>query len=467
MGSLLEALPAELVEQIVTWLEFSDIAALRLTSGAVKAKASNGRFNTFLKTKNIDLTTMTLQSFVNVTGKGQRGCLLQHCTIRGIIRGDTLAHEDSTEHERLLTRAFCNLKQGSPEKSLASLSLRVAVRAEDSNGDLVEPEEFRNGREVWKAALRTFRVVMAAFHESQLPVNEHLDIFGGVKGCSLGCDAFLAEFAPEAASRREIFRSLKALTARLSAAPSLDEVASEHATEFERDSTAQNTARRPPVVQSGWHANRILGEILHVLPSVPELESLDLHWYMLKESTNPAPSVQLATTGGKTSTDSDLPHLKECRLRGFYVSETDISHFLSALRPTKATLAYIHLTSGTYAPVFQYLTGEDSPVTSYHMDDVHEGSKLVHFAVPGPPKFPYLGHPDMGPSTLSREGDEVKEAIQYRFTRKRPLGSPRRTRWARFHAQEFGGNYRERYEYIMLNTQPDNMPLWADDTDDE
>jgi hypothetical protein len=466
MGSPLEALPVELIEHIVTVLEFSDIAALRLTSRAIEAKASNGRFNSFLKTKKIDLTTKTLQRFVKATGKGQRGCLLQHCTITGIIRGDTPAHEDSTEHERLLTKAFRNLKQGSPEKSLASLSLRVTVRVEDSNGDLVEPHEYRNGREVWRAALRTFRVAMAALHESQLPVNEHLDIFGGAKGCSLGCDAFLAEFAPESASRGEIFRSLKTLTARLSAPPNLDEVASEHASECESDSIAEYKARQPPLAQSGWQADRVLGEILNVLPTVPELKSLDLHWYMLKENNDPAPSVPAATTLHGSGTSPGFPHLKECRLRGVYASETNLLHFLSALRPTEVKLTYIRLTSGAYTPVFQYLTSEDSPVTSYHLDDVHEGRKLVHFVVPGPPKFPYLGRPDIGPSTLSREGGQVKEAIQYRFTRKRPLGSPQRTRWGRFKAQEFGGNCGGPYDFVVLNKQPEKIPFWANTNDD-
>lgn len=463
MLSLLEALPIELIEHIVTRLEFSDIASLRLTSRTIEAKASNGCFNSFLKHKKIELTTKTLQLFVQATEQGQRGWLLRHCTITGIARSDTTAHEDSTEHERLLGKAFGNLKRWSPESSLASLSLRVAARVEDSKGELVEPGEFRSGREVWKATLHTFRVTMAALRESQLPVTEKLDVFGSIRGCSLACDAFLANFAPQSTLRRHSFGSPMRLIVSLSAPSKLDEAGTEHESESESESEGEITAAElhaPPPAQESWQARRILQEILHVLPTMPKLESLDLHWYTLRESNVSGPLVPPAMTLQERSTVSALPRLRECSLRGIHTSETDLVHFLSAIRPATVTLTNVRLISGTYGPVFQYLTSEDSPVTSYHLDDVYEGTKLVHFEVPGTSKFRYSGV-IMGPSTLSREGGHVKEAIPYRFSSRRVMGSVERNRWRRIKAQEFGGPDGGAYDFVKLNS--DKATRVADD----
>lgn len=446
MGSPLETLHVELIEQIVTLLEYSDIAALRLTSRVIEAKASNWHFNSFFKIKEIDLTTKNLQRFVQVTEKWQRGCLLQHCTIRGIIRGDAPAvHEDEAEHQRFLSKALHNLKQKSPEKSLVSLKLHVAVLVENSNGDLVRPEKYCNGREVWKAALRTFRLAMMALRESQLPVNEHLNIFGDLRGCSLGYDAFLAEFAPTSTMTREVFRSLKKLTVRLSAPPNLDGVPGE--------CPVAGEYQPPPSAQGGSKANYMLRETLHILPTVASLESVDLHWYTLGEENSLALSTLLAASPQEGDISPDLPHLKECRLQGFYTSETELLNFLTSVRPTKVALTYIRLISGTYTPVFRYLTSPDSQVVSYHLDDLIEDGRLVHFAVPGRPKFPYSAYQNVGPNTLSREGDQINEVIQYRFPRGRALGSPQKYWWSIRKGEDYRASGGRHYDFIKLNPQ--------------
>lgn len=106
---------------------------------------------------------------------------------------------EGTENLRLLAEAFRNLKQRFPKDELASLCLRVAALIEGADGELTEPDDFRSWRAVWDAALRTFNAIIAALNESQLPVDEHLDIFGSLRGCSLACDVFLA-FAQKLAS---------------------------------------------------------------------------------------------------------------------------------------------------------------------------------------------------------------------------------------------------------------------------
>src|SRR5204863_948136 len=75
MVSPLEALPIEMIENIVTRLELCDIGSLRLASGIIEIKASQGSFSALFKHKKVELTTMTLQDLVQVTGQGRWGCL--------------------------------------------------------------------------------------------------------------------------------------------------------------------------------------------------------------------------------------------------------------------------------------------------------------------------------------------------------------------------------------------------------
>jgi hypothetical protein len=146
------------------------------------------------------------------------------------------------------------------------------------------------------------------------------------------------------------------------------------------------------------------------------------------------------------------------------VSESDLLQFLEAVRPATVSLTDIHLVSGTYASVFQYLTSPDSPVACYHLDDDWEGNALVHFEVPGSSKFRYTrGNP--GPSSLTRQAGHVKEAIHYRFALGRALGSGERMRWRKSKIQEYGPPQDFAYDFIALNSQ--NTTAAPDDSDND
>jgi len=113
MKSHLETLPIELIEHIVIFLLLDDIASLRLTSRAMEDKASQGSFATFFKHKDVELTaTTTLQDMVRLTSHGRLGCLLEHCTITGIVRSDTTAADEVAVQDLRtpLSEAFRNLK---------------------------------------------------------------------------------------------------------------------------------------------------------------------------------------------------------------------------------------------------------------------------------------------------------------------------------------------------------------------
>ncbi|GAB7347707.1 hypothetical protein MBLNU459_g5266t1 [Dothideomycetes sp. NU459] len=436
MASYLEALPVELTERIVTLLELGDVAALRMTSRTVESKASGGSFTDYFKHKNVELTTKSLQNFVRWTTECRLSHLLQHCTIIGIIRTEATATRDAAEHlKSLLAEALRTLKRRCLQGRIASLCLRVAARTESAEGELCEPNDFRNWRAVWSAALCTFNVTMGALSNSQLPVNEHLNIFGSLTGCSLACDVFLA--VTKKPALKHVFGSLRRMTLSLSAPPKAAVI---------HDQTGYEFFARLNIQTESSHAKPILQSISHIMP---QLEVLDFHWYTLKGSTfdssmfHPLPPCQ------ENSVTLATLHFI---LRGIYVSETDLLHFLEAFRPAAVTLTDIHLISGSYTSVFNHLTDPNSPVTAYTLDDLREEcTKLVHFKVPGEAKFPY-GCRTEEPSSLTRQANNSKSPIHYHFPSERPFGSAQMSIWCNRKVQRFGPPGR-RYDFVRMNSK--------------
>lgn len=459
------------MDRIVSCLQLHDIAALRLTSRATYHRASQGSFAARFEHKNIELTVGALQNFERMTHPGSLGLLLQHCIVTGILRVEQTASDDNTgrgssrssvrpenastddsaELVHLLTKAFSNLKQNGLYNSLVSLSFRVDIRTESLDGSLVRPEAFSDPKAIWDTALQTFNNTMAALEASELHVTEKLDVFASLKSCSLMWNAFLG-FSQKFPSEGS-FRTLKKLSISLSAWPQANlEVLGE-------DGRLNNvTEELGPQSQSRTHQSSVLWHILQLSRIMPSLEALELHWYVVKGGNEPAPPSQTSTPQEATSNKSSMS-LKECILRGVYISETDLLHFLTSVHPASVTLEYTNLISGSYVPIFDYLTGPDSPVTSYHLDDLTEPRQeawqwdkryLVHFEVPGRPKFRYAGD-NPGPSTLARHGRQVKDAIHYRWPRGRAIGSGELRHWRQAKLNEFGSAAKAWVNFISLN----------------
>ncbi|KAI2619291.1 hypothetical protein GGR54DRAFT_138410 [Hypoxylon sp. NC1633] len=420
----LEALPPEVIDHVVTLLNLRDIASLRLTGRNVKSKISLSQPHVakFFARKDVELAAEPLENMALMTSQGHLGRLLQHCTITGVVENDTSSAPSIDEHVRLLTKAFTNLKRHSSNGMLASLFLRVTARSNDSNDGTPAPDTPPPHREIWATALRTFRVTVAALHASQLPIDEHLDIFGGVLGCSLAYDAILP------LTRLFITTPVLSWLKKLSMSLSSPYIDSQEGTPDVAIDVPHRSSQRLDVVLA-------LQDILELSSIMPNLESLDVHWYKVRNYR----FTELVNAGThlRSNGHANFAHLKACTLRGAYISESDLLDFVKIIHPAALTMTDIHLASGTYASMFEYLTSSDTSVRSYHLDDLHEGGRLVHFEVPGQSKFRYRGD-TMGPSTLTRQAEEAKEMIRYRFALGRVLGSVERTRWLRRKALEFG-----------------------------
>ncbi|KAI0122364.1 hypothetical protein F4814DRAFT_408467 [Daldinia grandis] len=421
MKPSLEILPVELVAHIRAFLDPKDILNLRLTSGALANILSPHLLAEFFFSKNVELALEPLRNMAYMTGHGRAGSLLRDCTIVGVPGIDISYAPDSDGHLRLLTEAFINLKKYSSQRGLTTLRLSVGMHTCYRESDDKISEQFaRPSRKVtWDTAQRTFDITMTALRESQLTVDSHLNLFGSTPDCSLVYKAFLPLSQRFLAT--SLYKSLERLTMSLSA-PYVSQ------TQTRQDDAPDNSSQ-------GVHGTLLLRSLLDMLSLMPHLKEFDIHWY--NTGVNTSTSSEDRAVHIAASDYPEFAHLQACYLRGLYIPGSDLLEFLKAARPGWLSLIDVHLVSETWAPVFDYLMSMDSPTTTCVFDDIREGDRLVHFDVPGQSKFPYKGV-TMGPSTLTKSQDDVKDAIHYRTTSRRPLGSGQRMRWLQSKVSQYG-----------------------------
>lgn len=402
MNANLTSLATELVEEIVQYLDFYDIASLRLTCRILEQKASYGRFTTYFKRKNIDLTWDTLYTLAELTSYRGLATHLQHCTISGVALNHEAPVIELARNMQLLCSGFEGLVRHSAKGTLQSLALRVSPNTSDGmhyNSEDLNP--LKSWRAIWKAAVETFHLTMDALTASGLKVEHELDLFSIIKGCSLGYDTF-SSFVEEPAFTH-LFSWLKVLSLSLSAP--LQAVV-EHSLEAETSAQVQTR-----------YSTLALRGVERALSRLPELQTLDVHWYCvhrIQEVFSYEYSAAHSVRRDQTNSAPMSPHTK-CIMRGFYLSEFTLDSFLSSIKAPHIQLYDIHLTVGTWSPILERIA---SSTTSFLFDDLFEGPSdwLIHFGpMYGRPKFP-CGIPVKGPSRLSYDatlGDLPKPNLAY------------------------------------------------------
>ncbi|ERT02821.1 uncharacterized protein SPSK_08761 [Sporothrix schenckii 1099-18] len=334
----------------------------------------------------------------------------------------------------------------------------------DNDGDYVAPYELPyrpSWRSVWDAAESTFGVAMHALTTAQLPVADELDIFHSIVGVALPFDAFLSLTCDPAAVPRPIFSSLKRLKVHLSlrhrsAAEERNVTAAEVAREEREVATdefnenliisqlqAQFEAAHRAQLHAEWAAARRVLETI-TAPSelarvMPALEAVSVDWYHigrnmiiptekeLASSSSSSPlqkSTSSAPDGPDDKNTRPLPRLHALSLHGIRLDGAEFLKFIDTARPEYLSLCYPQFIPSSFEPVLRYLTDPDlrdsaksqaikdldarlvnlrpSPVRRFKLDDIMDGYALVHYNVPGRPKFRYLHMPDLGPCTLVR-----------------------------------------------------------------
>lgn len=415
--SRLCCLQSELSWEICGYLPASDVAALRLTCRTLERNSYNSFTNLF-RYRTILLTPESLNNFVAMTQRDELGCLLRSCTIQGVAQDELAQQNDDVdggdkrdaELQRLLTQGFTNLATHGQSRSLTSLTLGIAARVKLRSGSLLRPPHFRSARAIWKRARETFDIVMAALHESQLVVEDELNVFTDTVGCSLEVNHFTA------IHRRFLsFNPLQTITTlRLSISL---EYTSDSDTYyiFNNDEDLLHSDFRSDfqIVQS----DGVLQIVRQVLARcMPDVERLEVHWYTVGIDLLTEAPLFTETLFDK---QIELPRLslKECRLYGVGASPQQLFEFIDGVRPKALTLTDLCMINGSWDSVISHLTDPATAIESFHLDDLAvrgDGQqRLVHFAAPGGPKFRY-GDNAGWPSTITRPPGTAKEHLRYR-----------------------------------------------------
>ncbi|KAF2768918.1 hypothetical protein EJ03DRAFT_351757 [Teratosphaeria nubilosa] len=485
MAAPFEDLPVEIVEKVVCLLDLPDAGNLRLVSGALAAKSSQGSFKRYFVSKSVDLTRRSLEDFVRVTEAGSLGSLVEEITLVGIVwdteyianvvRDRSKRVTESTEprprtrqvelddaavadaaaelkvlREReveaaawgkdggdvdFLRQAFGNLVRNGKDGGLKSLKTEVVVYRETS-GTRSQPIEGGKWDLIWDAAAYAFRTVMRALAGSGLQVEE-LCLFGRQQRCSVASH----ELDGVDFGGAEMRKCLAALE-RSSLSFSLD-FGSAPASEAHDDPCdgKRNRSQEHATPLSEPPANTLTG-LPTLLQNTPQLQDLHLHFYSTttKHEQRNTERQMLQVLFHTIAQTAPLTNLRTCRLRNLTASETSLLTFLqSSPLLSSLQLEEIHLLDpGSFAPVLEYLANEASNLIYLHLDTLWEKRLLYFEGEVGMPYFPSRGT-GRGPNWVIRVGSEaVKRVVRARVSLGRPLGSPQAVRWRETRRREFG-----------------------------
>ncbi|MCJ1321134.1 hypothetical protein MMC15_006478 [Xylographa vitiligo] len=406
----LDALPIEVVEMIVGFLEPHDVGSVRLTGHSMALKVSQGHFRTYFHKKALRVTIQSLTAFNDLLQPNSPVYLLEDATIVGLISRTT---PDQAEVNNLLVRAFVALK--AKGVCLRSLSLNVVTGDDDLHD--ADRDYVRSQSAIVDSGI--VEATMVALQESGLSVLL-LDLFGTTIGHSVpfGLIGQLPDFTRLSSSTKCIKSLSLSLNSTLRTAGVADNLAT------------TNTA-----------PEQTIASITQLLDLMPKLEELDLRWFMSRSELNASIDSREIFFFNHCFKSITAAPLRTCSLRGLYISEEALLSFLQQSSVKRVTLREIHLQKdGKFISILDTLTRDTDPFEYFHLDDLFEDTRLLYFKVPGQPKFPIMGG-GVGPSEVVREGDEVKQKLEYTFAMKRALGSPQVQRWRRNRAKMYGNTH--------------------------
>lgn len=412
-----DELPVEIVDAVTVFLELRDICNLRLVSQTITAKSSRGTFKKYFANKTVNWESTTeLQSFVQMTQPQRMGCFLKSLTIRGTAPTPS---REFAEESALLTAALRNLRHNSMYGGLQSLVLTVQGQKIVQSGSMVFPESFLNWTSVWQRAYETLKITAQALADSGLFVQK-LDIFGSVDRCSIACNK-IATLLERVDLSKPLF-GLKNLSLSLS-----------HHTVNNVESSQEVTPEVDLATGQGY-----VDDIKHLLELCPHLESLELHWFSLR--TYELGSAELEEQGffnKIAQLDNHFSKLQHCRLEGIHTDGAAIlAFFQQTTQISSLTMRNINLKSGTFAPVFDFLTNHMPHLAYLHLESLFERQRIC-FDEPGKAWLPTTCRAN-GPNELTRTGADCQRAIGYRFFKGRVKGSSDAIKWRRRQALLYG-----------------------------
>ncbi len=370
------------------------------------------------------------------------GCLVESCTLIGLATaedGERDGGEAANEGERvatlkdLLAEAFSNLKLHSSHGSIACLSLQVIAGTEGPTGKVTTPEEFQSWRRIWDTARQTYRIAMYALNASGLSLREELDIFTAHRVCSLSCTDFVA--LHKIVTSKAAFGTLKRLKASIS---------------LPHDENDDYDMAKDVPVELVHRKNLFALAMQTVKRTMPQLEDMTLQCYNIHRFRGYQRPPGDREVRDLALSREDWPRLQGCNLHGVDSSEEEMLSFLEASAPRVLQLTFVVITSGTWAPIFDFIAGDKSPVSSFRLGDLCDNkSSLIRFDEAGRDKLQQV-YGNSIPSAIAEEGGS--DEIRHRFPAQGQHGIPGSKTW-RTNASSSVGPIREPYDYVGINSR--------------
>jgi hypothetical protein len=279
------------------------------------------------------------------------------------------------------------------------------------------------------------RTTLSLANDSDMPI-EQLHLLHRTLACSAPCCIFESPFGSVKNSSNWSRLRCLPLTITQHARASPEVGLDEEDDEPVYDATEESTDA----------GNRRVQAVVNFFSLIPDIEELNLDWYGSRISrTIPARNTQTAADYAeklffdKISLTVSFQRLKHLTLRGLHTTQAALQNFL--IVPTsleQVHLAYIHLT-GSFRPILDCLTSPDTGLTQFHLDDIYEQQKLIHFAIKGRPKISFEPEePSPGPSEVLRKGRDVTLPLEYGFVSGQPLHGPQLALFRRRQREQFG-----------------------------
>jgi hypothetical protein len=469
MSPSLEHFPNEVFEAAVCLLALSDICALRLCNRAIAAKSTQDHFQSYFRTKHVDVTRSSLRELVDATQPGRLGCLIEHLVLVGVVnntqalevllarekyRIDEHSLEGESESEgggmfekeakakrdlgilkqrqadfedlhqsgtdvRLLAEAFGNMATNSKTGKLLALSLEVLVYRENAELRLPPP---RGGswRLIWKSAADTYQTAIRALAASKLPL-ARLGVFNDrqLQRCSLGCNE-LDSIDVEGLAIS--FANLKSLSVSLSDRiifQSIEDAERSYDPVEKRKSALDHYRERDDIEAEAQDEGNFIG-LAKLLQHCSQLDDLAIHYFRIYARLRGNPDLCRERVLQRVAEAETLPRLTRLELRGVYAPEQDLLVLIRRTSVRKLFMYGVIMCRGTFKSVFEYCTSDVAGMEELHFHSLLEGGRSVYFEGLG-------ARSSDAPSveanqyrrgdTLRRNGDEVKEQIIYGFAR--------------------------------------------------
>lgn len=400
-------LPDEIVEMVVCQLECRDICNLRLASRAIDSASTQAHFKSFFSKSFVRLDTASIYRFADITRCSRFTGLLCDLRLFGTQRSlesDCFTSEDIDVLCTAIQR-FCHHHKSSSRYCLRSLGVAIREEATGSRGTVGHsPTRSAASAPAARAALRVVNTI-------GMPI-EKLYLMYHPLACSVPCCIF--EDPSMLIKPSSNWSALRCLALKLT-------YHAQSGTGVGLGSTEDELREAPPEASANAGTRRVKA-IVDFFSLIPNIEKLRLYWFdacTLTRTPTAASPIERCFFDQVLLTVS-FPKLKYIELRGLYLAQGSLQKVLTTPSLRLVHLEYIHI-SGALRPVLDDLTGPNTKITQFCLDDIYEQS-MVHFAIEGRPKFPWSGTVP-GPSTVLRKGEEVKLPLDYGFPRGTPLPS--------------------------------------------